>query len=133
MMRRDAVLAVGKYRQFDDGRFRPFPAAGRIRTDDEPPEVLLKYRIHSSNISKTAAYHETVDRIFGEIVDEARRRRGLPAMPSMPDSPRVADASPTEERVRWTWWALGAGHVRTARNMPGGCWPPRRCRSTPGS
>jgi glycosyltransferase involved in cell wall biosynthesis len=115
MMRRDAVLAVGKYRPFeaieDIDLFLRLSEYGRVRN---LPEVLLKYRIHASNLSKTPSYHEAIDRVYGEIVRDARRRRNLPEVLAMPESPRL-ETSLTAERANWVWWALSSGHVRTAR------------------
>ena len=115
MMRRDAVLAVGKYRPFDAiediDLFLRLSEYGRV---SNLPQILLKYRIHASNISKAPSYHKTIDRVYGEIVRDARRRRNLPEIPAMPESPRV-ETSLLAERTNWVWWALGSGHVRTAR------------------
>jgi glycosyltransferase involved in cell wall biosynthesis len=121
MMRRDAVLAVGKYRPFevieDIDLFLRLAEYGRIAN---LPEVLLHYRIHASNISKAASYHDTIDRVYVEVVRDARRRRNLPEASDSPDgsaapkSPRI-DPTPAEERAKWAWWALGAGYLKTAR------------------
>jgi glycosyltransferase involved in cell wall biosynthesis len=115
MMRRDAVLAIGKYRPFevieDIDLFLRLSEYGRITN---LPEVLLKYRIHAGNISKTATYHKIIDRVYGEIASDARRRRNLAELPTLPESPHV-ETSITAEREKWAWWALTAGHVRTAR------------------
>jgi glycosyltransferase involved in cell wall biosynthesis len=115
MMRRDAVLAIGKYRPFevieDVDLFLRLSEYGRITN---LPEVLLKYRIHAGNISKTASYHKIMDRVFGEIVRDARRRRNLTELPKVPESPQF-ETAPTAEREKWAWWALNSGHVRTAR------------------
>ena len=115
MMRRDAVLAIGKYRPFevieDVNLFLRLSENGRIAN---VPEALLKYRIHASNISKTPSYHEAINRVFGQIVQDARRRRNLPELP-IPSRPTPIAVSPTAERAKWAWWALNSGHVSTAR------------------
>jgi glycosyltransferase involved in cell wall biosynthesis len=114
MMRRDAVLAIGKYRPFevieDVDLFLRLAEYGRIANI---PEVLLQYRIHASNISKAATYHEAINRVYGEIVRDARQRRNLPeALPPPPSAlPDGAEADPE----KWAWWALGSGYVGTAR------------------
>jgi GT2 family glycosyltransferase len=118
IMRRDAVLAVGKYRPFevieDVDLFLRLAERGRIAN---LPEVLLQYRIHASNISKAKSYHQAIDRVWPEITRDARRRRNLPELadpPAAPVPPRT-DQTPVEEREKWAWWALGAGHLVTAR------------------
>lgn len=116
MMRREAVLNAGNYRPYaleDVDLFLRLGERGRLVN---LPEVLLRYRIHAGNVSKTAAYHDRIDGEFREIVRAARQRRGLPEAdgPPPPPRPRV-DPTPTEEREKWAWWALGAGHLATAR------------------
>ena len=121
MMRRNAVLAVGNYRPVklleDYDMFLRLAEYGRLAN---LPEVLLQYRIHASNSSKTASWHDAMDRVLPEIIRDARRRRGLPeaeASPrgsANPKQPRI-DPKPAEEREKWAWWALGSGHPRTAR------------------
>ena len=115
MMRRDAVLAIGKYRPFevieDVDLFLRLSEHGQITNI---PEVLLKYRIHGSNISKAASYHETINQVYGQIVRDARRRRNLPEMPNPPSPPPIA-TSPGAEQEKWAWWALSSGHVGSAR------------------
>jgi glycosyltransferase involved in cell wall biosynthesis len=119
MMRRADVLAVGKYREFpvieDVDLFLRLAERGRIAN---LPEVLLHYRIHAENISKAASYHETIDRVYVEIVRDARRRRGLPEVATAPAPPRRtrrSDPTPAREREKWAWWALMSGHLATAR------------------
>ena len=121
MMRRDAVLAVGKYRLIqlleDNDMFLRLAEYGRLAN---LPEVLLQYRVHASNISKSASSHDEMDRLFPEIIRDARRRRNLPeagdppSLSAAPGPPRT-DPTPTEEREKWAWWALRSNHIKTAR------------------
>jgi glycosyltransferase involved in cell wall biosynthesis len=121
MMRRGAVLAVGNYGPFklleDYDLFLRLAEYGRLAN---LPEVLLQYRIHASNSSKTAWWHDAMDQVLPEIVRDARRRRGLaeaedrPGGSATPKQPRV-DPDLAEEREKWAWWALSAGHLKTAR------------------
>jgi glycosyltransferase involved in cell wall biosynthesis len=121
MMRRDAVMAVGNYRLLevleDNDMFLRLAEYGRIAN---LPDVLLQYRIHAANISKAASFHNAIDRVWPQITREARQRRNLsePGEPSenpaISGSPRI-NPPPTEEREKWAWWALGAGHPDTAR------------------
>jgi glycosyltransferase involved in cell wall biosynthesis len=118
MMRRDDVLAVGKYREFpvieDVDLFLRLAERGRIAN---LPEVLLLYRIHAENISKAPSYHDAIEWAYVQIVRDARRRRGLPEAgdpTAVSGRPRV-EPGPAREREKWAWWALGAGHLATAR------------------
>jgi glycosyltransferase involved in cell wall biosynthesis len=118
MMRRDDVLAVGKYREFpvieDVDLFLRLAERGRIAN---LPEVLLLYRIHAENISKASSYHDAIEWVYVQIVRDARRRRGLPEAgdpTAVSGRPRV-EPGPAREREKWAWWALGAGHLATAR------------------
>jgi len=121
MMRRDAVLAIGRYRPLevieDIDLIVRLAEYGRIAN---MPEVLLQYRIHSGNMSKTRSFQDKIDQTYREVLRDARRRRNLPEAeeppggPAPPARPRIA-APPTEEWEMWAWWALGSGYVKTAR------------------
>jgi glycosyltransferase involved in cell wall biosynthesis len=120
MMRREAVLAVGKYRPSvveDIDLFLRLAEYGRIAN---LPEVLLRYRIHADNVSRTASFGEKLERDLAGVIRDARRRRKLleagdpPAEPA-PTEPFRAEPSPTDEHETWAWWALGSGHVSSAR------------------
>jgi hypothetical protein len=116
MMRREAVLAIGKYRPFevieDIDLFLRLAEYGRIANR---PEVLLQYRTHANNISKAASYHEAIRRVYGEIVRDARRRRNLPEVPIPPPPEPGPPETRRAELEKWAWWALGSGQVRSAR------------------
>jgi glycosyltransferase involved in cell wall biosynthesis len=120
MMRRDAVLTVGNYRLLqlleDNDLFLRLAEYGRLAN---LPEVLLQYRIHASNISNNASWHDAMDRVLPEIIRDARRRRNLPEAGDPPISaapgPPRTDPTPMEEREKWAWWALGSGNIKTAR------------------
>ncbi len=115
MMRRQAVLDVGKYatdlrRALDLDLFlRLVEAGGRVAN---LPEILLRYRAHHSSISyaEKDAQFENVR----QILLRARRRRGL-ADDHGVTPPRHTIAPRLETHVKWGWWALGSGHVTTAR------------------
>jgi glycosyltransferase involved in cell wall biosynthesis len=120
MMRRDAVLAVGKYRPFvieDIDLFLRLAEHGRIAN---LPEPLLQYRIHPGNISKSETFRDKLDLAYAEIIRDARQRRNLPELgklavePAPMERPRI-DPSPTDEHAAWAWWALGSGHLSSAR------------------
>jgi len=117
MIRRRALLAVGKYRDFVGGvgddvdLFLRLAEHGRLAN---LPEILLHYRVHGSNMSSTPSYQERAHRAIWEMIHEARQRRNLPpvATPPTPPIPALTTAGTQET---WSWWALGSGHVRTAR------------------
>ena len=117
MMRRSAVLAVGKYRDFqgdvadDVDLFLRLAEQGRLVN---LPETLLKYRIHGANMSSAASYHERAHQALWEMIHEARQRRNLPPIPT-PLQPQLSMTTATSQQETWGWWALGAGHIRTAR------------------
>jgi glycosyltransferase involved in cell wall biosynthesis len=119
MMRRDAVMAVGGYRAFrieDIDLYLRLAERGRLA---RLPAFLLKYRIHSSNLSVTnvsSALHERSYRELCEIVTDACRRRNLTVSLPPPDALPDGPSPPSVERDKaWAWQALNAGHVRTAR------------------
>jgi glycosyltransferase involved in cell wall biosynthesis len=115
LMRRDAVMAVGKYRDFpieeEIDLFLRLAESGRLAI---LPEVLLKYRQHPENFSQQPARIVVRHDCRRRMIEDARRRRNLPpaslASPGPPAS--QARASSLEN---WVWWALGSGHVSTAR------------------
>jgi glycosyltransferase involved in cell wall biosynthesis len=120
MMRRDAVLAAGGYRRFyieDIDLYLRLAERGRLA---RVPRFLLKYRLHSQNLSSTnvsAAFLERSYRELCEIVTDACRRRNLPLM-KLP-SRDVLPNTPAPPSVRldqlFGWQALVSGHARTAR------------------
>jgi glycosyltransferase involved in cell wall biosynthesis len=122
LMRRDAVLAAGKYREFAIGEeldlFLRLAESSRLAI---LPEVLLKYRVHAESFTHRPSRMVLRHDCRRDIVEAARRRRNLPPalVPQAPPavSPQVPPAVPVPsgDREAWVWWALGAGHVRTAR------------------
>ncbi len=114
MMRRQMVMEIGKYReQFRIGEdldlFLRLAEIGRI---SNLPQVLIKYRAHESNFTRTrerAAYED-----LGAIVANARERRGLPAERFSPPCPPQTVAKSTSHET-WGWQALTGGNVTTAR------------------
>ena len=120
MMRRDAVLAVGKYRDFaiaeDVDLFLRLAEHGRLA---RLPQFLINYRIHDANYSFNAAMRELSYRALCTMIPDACRRRNLPLVP-LPALSELAAVSEPEipplKRDRGRGWqALGSGHARTAR------------------
>lgn len=114
MMRRDAFENVGGY----DERFRTsqdfdlwlrMAETGRLANLAEP---LLKYRQHlgSANFAKA----EQQKKLKVQILNEARRRRGLPVLDeSTLPPPPISDAF--ESRRRWGWAAVREKNFVAAR------------------
>ncbi len=116
LMRRDAVMAVGKYRDFpideESDLFLRLAESGRLAI---LPEVLLKYRQHPENFSHQPARIIVRHDCRRRMIEDARRRRNLPpASLASPDHPPASQAL-TSSSENWVWWALGSGHVSTAR------------------
>ena len=113
-MRRDAVLAVGGYRDFPIGEevdlFLRLAERGRLA---RVPEFLLNYRIHASNYSRIAAAWERSYRVNCEILADTYRRRDLPA--TLPPPTLQPDPPSGEVDWAWAWRSLYSGHLRTAR------------------
>jgi glycosyltransferase involved in cell wall biosynthesis len=114
LMRRDAVLAVGKYREFAIGEeldlFLRLAESSRLAI---LPEVLLKYRHHEASFTHDPLRWDLRHDYRRAIVQDARRRRGLPPAPAEPELPASQAESSGQEN--WVWWALGSGHMNTAR------------------
>jgi glycosyltransferase involved in cell wall biosynthesis len=118
MMRRDAVLAIGRYRPFAVSeeidlylRLAERWRLGRV------PDYLLKYRVHTTNYSRDPMTQERSYRANCDILIDACRRRNLPV--SLPQEV-VPTQNPTKRHSpEWHrglgWRALMGGHVRTAR------------------
>jgi glycosyltransferase involved in cell wall biosynthesis len=115
MMRRDTLLAIGKYRQFammeDFDLFLRMAEHGRIANY---PDVLLEYRVHLGSKSNTPEHRERARRVAWEMVEDARQRRGLPSHPFCDHVPEKSQDDESEHE-KWAWWALTSGHIRTAR------------------
>ena len=119
MMRRDAVLAVGKYRGFyaeDVDLYLRLAEHGRLA---RLPQFLLKYRVHGVNLSFSEFVVEPTYRDLCWYIREACRRRNLPLAPLPTLSEFATSSEPklppvTQARI-CGWRALGLGHVRTAR------------------
>jgi hypothetical protein len=115
MMRRDAAVAVGGYRNFDVAEevdlFLRLAEHGRLA---RVPEFLLKYRVHASNYSRTDTARARSYRANCDILTDACRRRGLPV--SLPPEPILAESEdPAARDRRYGWLSLLSGQPRTAR------------------
>ena len=114
MMRREALVAVGGYReQFalaeDLDLYLRLAERGRLASIAEP---LYDYRQHVASVCRNRP--EELTRCLERAIAEARERRGLPAA----DPATVRRFSPqtrAETHRTWAWWALREGNVATAR------------------
>src|SRR5450755_1260164 len=116
MMRADACRAIGGYRAEyphaeDLDFFLRLGEVGRLENIAEP---LLQYRTHSSSVS--AQHMETQWRSAKNAVEAALARRGVSSESvTIAGLPGGRIATPSELHCKWGWWALGSGHLRTAR------------------
>lgn len=112
MMRRAAVEAVGGYRKKyehveDLDLFLRLAEVGRLCN---LPEVLLKYRKHMGSVCQTKGAEQ--ERLKAELYQETRERRGIGGPMRIPT---VREVRESEVHRLWGWWALQAGHLKTAR------------------
>lgn len=114
MFRRGRAIESGGYREGyihaeDLDFFLRLAEVGKLANLAAP---LLKYREHGGKVSAKFA------RLQGEttrrILMEAHQRRGTEPPTSVLDL-RIEPITPADQRRLWGWWALGAGHVATAR------------------
>jgi glycosyltransferase involved in cell wall biosynthesis len=116
MLRRDAMLAVGGYRNFlieDLDLYLRLAEYGRIA---RVPEFLLKYRIHSTNLSFSAPFWERSYPVLCEILTDTYQRRNLPVrLPPPKAVPASPSLSAAEKYLTIGWESLLCGHLRTAR------------------
>ena len=116
MMRARACRAIGGYRAEylhaeDLDFFLRMGEVGRLQNIAEP---LLQYRTHASSVS--FRYKETQWSSAKKAVEAALARRGVsPESVTIAGLPGGRVETPAELHRRWGWWALGAGHLRTAR------------------
>jgi glycosyltransferase involved in cell wall biosynthesis len=115
-LRREAVMAVGGYRteyrhaEDLDLWLRLTECGGRLAN---LPVVLLKYRVHFSSTSGLLP-----DRMWERaqtVLQDARRRRGLPNGFTNRSESSARLAGQLGPRLTWGWWALSSGYVSTAR------------------
>jgi glycosyltransferase involved in cell wall biosynthesis len=123
MYRREAVLAIGKYRTelyFGDDLDLFLRLGERGWRMANLPLVLLKIRMHPQSVchqEPLAAFEKTQ-----EVLREARQRRGLPEIAIVMPDHLDMKGDPFDERLKWGWWALKAGYVSTARKQARHCF-----------
>jgi glycosyltransferase involved in cell wall biosynthesis len=112
MMRTQMVRDLGGYREEfkwleDLDLFLRLAEHGRLAN---LPEPLLKYRKHQGSVCHLK--QEEQYRVRQLLYRDTHQRRGLP--PPVAPAPREIWGT-RQEHLLWGWWALGAGHVSTAR------------------
>jgi glycosyltransferase involved in cell wall biosynthesis len=108
-----AFRAVGGYRQEmiyaeDLDLWLRLAEIGRLYN---LPQVLTHYRMHAKSIGHARANEQHSQ--WRKAAAEALRRRGVRSEP--PPLPEQKSETIADHHVRWAWWALMAGNVRTAR------------------
>ena len=113
MIRADALKRIGGY----DERYRTnqdhdlFLRLAEVGKLANLPEVLLLYRQHFESVGFTKVESQTLTVV--EIARAAHRRRGLKFPEFEPGVPQLL--RPLDHRRNWSWWALRAGNLGTAR------------------
>jgi glycosyltransferase involved in cell wall biosynthesis len=114
MMRRDALVKVGGYREDlmvseDLDLFLRLAEVGKVAN---LPDVLLQYRQHLQSVNYTK--YEQQKAVKRQIVGDAFKRRGLPMPPNW--SFRERKMLPhAEQHRRWGWAAMRSGNLAVAR------------------
>jgi glycosyltransferase involved in cell wall biosynthesis len=113
MLRRDAVINIGMYREEycyseDLDLFLRLAEVGRLVN---LPEVLLEYRHHVRSVCYTRP--DEVRRFARLAANEAQLRRGIAGTPVT--SQKLEPETPAQVHRKWAWWALMAGNLKTAR------------------
>lgn len=117
IVRKAALLQVGGYREEyiyaeDLDLFLRLAEVGRLANISE---ALLKYRQHPTSIgySKRALQKRSA---YAAVMDAYRRRNMDGAeMGEKLMNQGFSDPSIIDIYIKWGWWALGAGNLRTAR------------------
>lgn len=112
MIRRSALQQIGGYREAfqvaqDKDLWLRLCEVGRL---SNMPEVLLKYREHSSCVGATRSTEQQA--AVRRAICDARERRGLEGLPSLP---HARSEDPMAQRRNWIRQALRHGHHATAR------------------
>jgi glycosyltransferase involved in cell wall biosynthesis len=114
MMRRDALMAVGGYREDlmvseDLDLFLRLAEHGKVAN---LPDVLLQYRQHLQSVNYTK--YEQQKAVKRQIVGDAFKRRGLP-MPANWSFRERKMLPHAEQYRRWGWAAMRSGNLAVAR------------------
>lgn len=114
MIRREALLSVGAYRQGtfpheDHDLFLRLTEVGKAAALED---ILLRYRRHSTSVSWDS---NSRDHMIG-IIREAAARRGVEAdIPPLHSTDEPTGNAGARQLRAWAWQALRAGNRHTAR------------------
>jgi glycosyltransferase involved in cell wall biosynthesis len=114
LLHRETVLRVGGYRQEmaaaeDLDLFLRLAEVGRI---ENLPDCLLHYRLHPASIGHARRAEQI--RKIGLAIAQAHVRREIAYTPSSTTGRH--EESPGAAYRRWSWWAIEAGNIPTARH-----------------
>ena len=113
MIRAESLKKIGGY----DPRYRTnqdhdlFLRLAEVGKLANLPEILLEYRQHFQSVGFTKVASQALTVV--EIAKAAHRRRGIPFPEPKPGRPTIL--KPMDHRRNWSWWALQAGNIATAR------------------
>ncbi len=115
-LRKAAVEQVGGYREEfpcaeDFDLFLRLAEIGKLANI---PEVLLKYRQHLSSIGYLHG-NKQADSATRAITDACQRRGIDYKKLSLRPQPAKDRQDIGDAYIKWSWWALKAGHLQTAR------------------
>ena len=117
MMRKEAVLQVGKYREkynYIGEDLDLFLRLAEIRKLANLAEVLFEYRQLVGGYSHT---RRNVSLKFArQVAEEAAKRRGVPINPKIFKS-QFRPETLAETHRKWAWWALSAGNQQPQESM----------------
>ena len=114
MLRRSAVQAAGNYDEslFGAEDLDLWFRLGEIGLLANMPECLIQYRFH---FSKVGFSHKDTQVAAGRrSVENAAARRSVPLIAPNGRGDREVQSVESQYLI-WTWWALNAGNVSTAR------------------
>ena len=118
MMRADAVRTIGGYR----AEFWPAEDAdlvlrlaeiGRLKNLAEP---LLSYRLHPESIGQLNTKRQR-DAHYRSVAEAAARRGLPPPDEALRFAAPASEVDEVERQVRWAWWAIASGNLRSARSL----------------
>jgi glycosyltransferase involved in cell wall biosynthesis len=113
IFQREPVIRIGGYRNNyphveDLDLFLRLSETGKI---ENLPETLLKYREHTDKIGYVYIDQQTQQ--IEQLIKEAHERRGLSYTQGLP--PTKSNMTVSDRWRIWSWWALKAGNLSTAR------------------
>jgi glycosyltransferase involved in cell wall biosynthesis len=113
-IRKDAFDEVDGYRaKFvhaqDVDLFLRLAEVGRLAN---LPDIGLRYRVHLSSVGYSRRAEQV--KLAKQAASDARERRGLQQLSA--NNLQVKNRNLFDTQMMWAWWALGDGHLATARH-----------------